>query len=242
LAVEQTFDYTAAMGATARALDQRVLPGALAAERTIAVHPALATLFPNGLVRGSSVVCEGTAAVSTAFLLTAAATQADAWVGVAGLPTFGAQACHEMGTVLDRVVVVRSRAGSPDDDGTWAPVLGALVDGFELVVFGAARQVRPGTARRVQARLQTRGGVLVLVGQAGPFTADVRVSTSATWQGLGDGNGYLRQRTVMMTVDGRRVPRARHDQLVMPAPNGDIESLSGRSQPIATLTDLRRTG
>ena len=207
------------------------MPGALATERTIAVHPALATLFPQGLVRGSSVVCQGAVAVSTAFLLTAAASQADAWVGVAGLPTFGAQACHEMGTVLDRVVMVRSRTGTPDDDSTWAPVLGALVDGFDIVVFGAARQVRPSTARRVQARLQTRGGVLVLVGQAGPFVADVCISTAATWEGLGDGNGYLRQRTVEMTVDGRRVPRARHDQLLMPGPNGDIESLAQSRHP-----------
>ena len=240
------FDYTAAMAAPARVLDpedQRVIPGAMAAERTIAVHPALATLFPQGLVRGSSVVCLGAVAASTAFLLTAAATQADAWVGVAGLPTFGAQACHEMGTALERVVMVRNLVGAPDDDSTWAPVLGALVDGFDLVVFGAAHQVRPATARRVQARLQTRGGVLVLVGDAGPFAADVRVSTAATWQGLGDGNGYLRQRTVEMTVDGRRVPRSRHDLLAMPGPTGDIESVGNTTSiPAGTLTALRWTG
>ena len=124
-------------------------------------------------------------------------------------------------------------------------MLGALVDGFDIVVFGAAHQVRPATARRVQARLQTRGGVLVLVGDAGPFATDVRVSTAATWQGLGDGNGYLRQRTVEITVDGRRVPRARHDRLAMPGPTGDIESLAGRrpASPVGTWpTPLRRTG
>jgi hypothetical protein len=248
LVVEQTFDYAAEMAAPARVLDQQVIPGALATERTIAVHPALAMLFPQGLVRGSSVVCLGAVAVSTAFLLTAAATQTDSWIGVAGLPAFGAQACHEMGTVLERVVMVRDLAGSPDDDSTWASVLGALVDGFDIVVFGAAHQVRPATARRVQARLQTRGCVLVLVGDAGPFAADVRVSTAATWQGLGDGNGYLRQRTVEMTVDGRRVPRARHDLLAMPGVTGDIESLASLASASAstsitvTPTTLRRTG
>lgn len=239
------FVYTAAMAARARLIDQQVGPDALARQRTVAVHPALTTLFPQGLVRGSSVVCHGTVAVSTAFLLAAAASQAHAWVGVAGLPTFGAQACREMGMVLERVVMVRSPAGHRDDDATWAPVLGALVDGFDVVVFGAAGQVRPGTARRVQARLQTRGSILVLVGDAGPFSADVRMTTTAAWQGLQAGAGYLRQRTVDVTVDGRRIPRARHDRLAMPGPTGDIESLSGQSSldeggTVAPLGTLRR--
>jgi hypothetical protein len=226
-----------------RALDQRVLPGALAADRTIAVHPALERVFPQGLTRGSSIVCQGAAAISTAFVLTSAASQAGAWVGVAGLPAFGAQACHEMGTVLDRVVVVRDGAGGGNDD-TWAPVLGALVDGFELVVFGAARRVRPATARRVQARLQTRGSVLVLVGDPGPFVADARVLTEAAWTGLGAGTGYLRERTVEVTVEGRRIPRPRHDRLAMPGAGGRIESLHDVTVP-ASLDEpgtLQRTG
>jgi hypothetical protein len=233
-----------------RALDQRVLPGALAADRTIAVHPALDRLFPQGLTRGSSIVCLGAAAVSTAFVLTSAASRAGAWVGVAGLPAFGAQACHEMGAVLERMVVVRD-GGDRDRDGddTWAPVLGALVDGFELVVFGAARRVRPATARRVQARLQTRGSVLVLVGDPGPFVADVRVLTDATWGGLGAGNGYLRERAVEVTVEGRRIPRPRHDRLAMPGVHGQIESLHDAAVPASVLDEtgaelgaLQRTG
>jgi hypothetical protein len=226
LIIEQAFVYTAAMTATARALDQLVVPGGMAAQRTVDVHPALATVFPNGLVRGSSVVCQGPAAVSAAFLLAAAPTQADAWVGVAGLPTFGAQACRQMGTRLERVVLVADHPEGLDDDSTWAPVLGALIDGFDIVVFGAAHQIRAGTARRVQTRVQTRGVVLVLVGDPGPFSTDVRVTTQAVWQGLGDGAGHLRQRTVHVTVDGRRVPRARHDRLAMPGPTGRVESVS----------------
>jgi hypothetical protein len=234
-----------------RALEQRVLPGALAADRTLTVHPALHRLFPQGLTRGSSIVCAGAAAVSTAFVLTSAASQAGAWVGVAGLPAFGAQACREMGTVLERVVVVRDGGGGDrgrDGDESWGPVLGALVDGFELVVFGAAHRLRPATARRVQARLQTRGSVLVLVGDAGPFAADARVLTEATWGGLGAGNGYLRERTVDVTVEGRRIPRPRHDRLAMPGAGGRIESLHDLTVPteLADVTQpagaLARTG
>ncbi len=222
----------------------RVLPGAMVGQRTIPVHPALDVIFPQGLIRGSSVVCRGDAAVSTAFLLAAAASQADAWVGVAGMPAFGAQACHEMGTALQRVVVVRSAdiTGNTGDtsDSMWASVLGALVEGFDIVVFGAARHVRAGTARRIQARLQTRGGVLVLVGDAGSFSADAQVTTTATWQGLGDGDGYLRQRTVQVTVDGRRIPRPRHDQLAMPGSCGIVQSLS-IARDLDVTSDLDET-
>jgi hypothetical protein len=217
----------------------------MAGQRTIAVHPSLHVLFPQGLIRGSSVMCRGDAAVSMAFLLASTASHADAWVGVAGLPTFGAQACHEMGTALQRVVVVRGTDGTDDtDDSTWAAVLGALVDGFDIVVFGAARHVRAGTARRIQARLQTRGGVLVLVSDAGSFSTDAQVSTTSTWQGLGDGDGYLRQRTVQITVDGRRIPRARHDQLAMPSSTGMVQSLSTTDDldVPGSVIALRQTG
>lgn len=218
---------------------QRVMPGGMAAQRTIAVHPALANLLPQGLVRGSSVMCHGHAAVSMALLLAAAATQAETWVGVAGMPAFGAQACHEMGTVLERVVMVRSSL-SATDDATWAPVLGALVDGFDIVVFGAATEVKAGTARRIQARLQSRGGVLLVVGEAGPFSADVRLTTTSQWRGLDDGAGHLQQRTVQVTADGRRIPRARHDLLDMPGPAGIIRSHA--QSPDAAVRPLRRTG
>jgi hypothetical protein len=233
-----------------RALDQRVLPGALAADRTLAVHAALATLFPQGLTRGSSIACLGAAATSTAFLLCAAASRAGAWLGVAGLPTFGAQACHEMGVALDRVVVVRDAGGAPGDDRSWAPVLGALVDGFELVLFGGAARIRPATARTVQARVQTRGGVLVLVGSHGPFSPDVRVRTEVTWTGLGQGHGYLRARTVAVTAEGRRIPRPRHDRLALPGPDGTIRPLPTRPvelvdadlAPDMAARALQRTG
>jgi hypothetical protein len=97
--------------------------------------------------------------------------------------------------------------------------------------------------------LQTRGGVLVLVGDAGSFSTDAQITTAATWQGLGEGAGYLRQRTVQATVAGRRIPRARHDQLAMPGDHGVIQSLSSTSDLDAdvpsltgSLTVLRQTG
>lgn len=224
---------------------RHVTSGALAGERTVVVHPALATVLPQGVVRGSTLVCSGAAAVSTALLLAAAPSQAGAWVGVVGLPTFAPQACREMGAALERVVLVRSQSVTLDD-GTWASVLGAMVDGFDIVVVGAAAQVRPATARRVQARLQRRGGVLVLVGQPGAFTADVHIGTTAVWHGLGQGDGHLRRRVVQVTVDGRRIPRARYDELAMPSTGGEVVSVGGAPAEVpersAPPTPLRRTG
>jgi hypothetical protein len=226
---------------------RHVTSGALAGHRTVVVHPALANVLPQGIVRGSSVACTGVAAVSMAFLLAAASSQTGAWIGVAGLPAFAPQACSEMGVALERVVVVRSHGqGATLDDDTWASVLGAMVDGFDIVVVGAAAKIRPATGRRVQARLQRRGGVLVLVGQHGAFAADVHIATSAVWQGLGQGDGHLRQRIAQVTVDGRRIPRAVHDELALPNPAGEVVSLTGTGAHLtgrtASPVPLRRTG
>jgi hypothetical protein len=231
------------------ALAPHIAPGALAAERAVEVHPALHALLPQGLVRGSTINCTGGAATSSAFLLAAAASQAGSWTGVAGLAHFGAQAAAEAGVELGRVVVVRERGSY--DDGTWGQILAALVDGFDVVVFGAAARVRSGTARRVQARLQTRGAVLVLLGDAGGFNADLRVASRCRWQGLGDGHGHLRAREVELTVEGRRVPRPRRDTLWFPDAAGRITgrqapTVSGASgaAPAATVpvVGLGRTG
>jgi hypothetical protein len=218
-----------------------------AAERTLEVHPALTALLPHGLTRGTSVACQGSAAMSTAWLLTSAASQAGAWVGIAGLSDLGIQAGREAGTVIERVVLVREPSGrdgsgrdgsgrsghSRDErwsDDLWGQVLAALIDGFDLVVLGAAARIRPATARRVQARLRARGAVLLVVGQTGGFACDLEVHTASTWHGLGDGpsgrpsngHGHLRSRQVEVTVQGRRMQRPRRDTLWFPSVDGQI--------------------
>ena len=223
------------------ALVARVSPGAMAAERTMAVHPGLTTLFPEGLARGTTVLCAGGAATSMATLLSAGAVGGGAWVGVAGLPTFGVQACREAGVPSERVVLVREQPTMPFDDGTWGQVLGALVDGFEIVIFGAATSLRAGTARRLQARLQTRGAVLVVVGDAGPFACDQRLAGVAEWGGLGVGHGHLATRQVHLTLDGRRQQRPRHDTIWYPGPTGAITPVAPAA-PVGAVASLQRTG
>src|SRR5688500_17048751 len=88
------------------ALAPRIGSGPLAGERVIPVAPVLADLFPTGLTRGSVVGSRGAAAMSSAFLVASGASQAGMWLGVAGTPSLGIQACRESGVDLTRIVVV----------------------------------------------------------------------------------------------------------------------------------------
>jgi hypothetical protein len=220
------------------ALVPRLAPATMAAERVVPVHEALATVLPQGLMQGSTVGCTGEAATSAALLVVAEATQRGAWVGVAGLSALGVQAAGEAGVDVERLVAVRrhpdqSQGRSKErllDDGTWGQILAAMVDGFDLVLLGPEVQVRPGTARRVQARAQPRGAVLVLAGEVPGFTCDLQVRADAVWDGLGDGHGHLRARRMQVEVHGRRVPRPRRDELWFPALDGRIASTSAGSR------------
>jgi hypothetical protein len=222
----------------------------MAAERTLAVHPALTTLFPHGLVRGTTVLCRGHAATSMAMLLAVGAVDAGAWVGVAALPTLGVQACREAGLSVGQMVAVREPTAG-FDDGVWGQVLATLIDGFEIIVFGAAARVRSGTARRLQARVQARGAVIVLVGSGGSFSCDQQLTADIEWIGLGEGHGHLQARRVQLTLEGRRLQRPRRDALWYPGPSGIIEPVA---EPVINMASdqvapsaaddlaLRRTG
>ena len=207
--------------------------GVLAAERVVPVHPALERVLPRGLVQGTTVACAGGAATSMALLVAAEASRRGAWVGVAGLPGLGVQAAGEAGVDVERLVAVLDRPGADRDDGTWGQVLAALVDGFDLVVIGPGVVVRTGTARRVQARVQARGAVLVLAGEVPGFGADLQVVTEPSWEGLGQGHGHLRSRRTSVRVHGRRVPRPQHDELWFPASDGRITAV--HPAPVAAV-------
>lgn len=229
------------LAATVAGIGAGDVGGVMAAERVVPVDPVLAGVMPHGLVQGSTVTCTGGAATSLALLLVAEASRRGAWVGVAGLPGLGVQAAGEAGVDVERIVAVRDRPaprahgrveherrlgvpGAGYDDGTWGQVLAAMIDGFDLVLIGPGVQVRAGTARRVQARAQARGAVLVLAGEVAGFGADVHLRADARWECLGDGHGHLRSRRVTVQAHGRRVPRPRRDELWFPAADGRITS------------------
>ncbi len=125
------------------------------------------------------------------------------------------------------------------DDAAWADVLAAMIDGFDVLLFGpATAQVRAATSRRLVARAQARGAVIITVGSDAAFGADLCFeATQVTWHGLGEGCGCASGRHARVQLSGRRVPRPRHTELWLPAVDGQLQSVVAAQE--ATLA---RTG
>ena len=214
------------------ALAERVGPGALAAERTLLVVPALEALLPGGLRRGSVVATDGVAATSLALALAAGPSAAGAWVGAIGMPSLGVLAAAELGVAVERLFLV---ASPPADQ--WAEIVAAVIDGAEVVLATPPAGVATRAARRVQARLASRGAVLLLAAGERPgasgFQPDVRLrADEAVWEGLGDGAGRLLARRVRITVSGRRASaRPITRDLLLPGPSGGVETVPAVDVP-----------
>jgi hypothetical protein len=193
-------------------------------DRCLPVDEVFASLLPDdGLQRGRVVGCRGVAAWSLALGLISRAVSTGSWVAFVGTPAIGLEAASELGVALARVVLV-------DVDGrpsVWAERVAAAADGFELIVtcppVGAER-----VSRRVRQRLQARGVVLLAVSPStSSMACDVELaSTAVTWAGIGQGSGYLMARRVAVAVSGRRVPRRRECELLLPCPNGRMRVLA----------------
>jgi hypothetical protein len=197
-------------------LHQVVQPGVLAAaERAMPLLPAFGELFPGAqLQRGSVVACEGSAAYTLALLLAAGPVAIGAWVGIAGLPHLGLAAAVEAGVALERLVAVPS-----PPKGSVADVVGAMVDGFEVVLVGSAVRLSAAAARSVRARAVSRGVLVIMVGDAGvgaEFGVDMVLQATSKWHGIGHGHGVARQRHLEVELSGRRTVLQCTEQGVVP--------------------------
>lgn len=195
-----------------------------ARERTLPLHEALAGLVPGGaLQRGTTVGCSGWAATSLAMTVVAGPVGSGSWAGVAGLTSFGVRAAVELGLDAARIVHVTQQPGG--DPERWADAAAAMIDGFDIVVLGQAGRIRPQIARRLQTRAQSRGAVLVTVGQLDGFSCDVQlVGHRQSWEGLGAGHGVATARQLELEVCGRRVPRAQRALLWLPDADGRVRA------------------
>ena len=174
-------------------------------DRLLPVDESLAAVLPEGgLVRGRTVACTGPAAPTVALLLAARATATGSWLAVIGMSWLGVEAARELGVALERVVAV-------DPDRDWAECVAAAVDGFEVVLAVPPRNVPDRLRRQVGARLRTRGGVLLALGDRTAASGADLVLTAATeaWEGIGRGHGHLAGRRLRLTVTGRRTPHPR---------------------------------
>lgn len=230
-----------AAASLAELADRGVLSGVVARERTLTVLSAFEPLLPGAVLqRGSVVGCEGSAAASLALALAAGPSQEGAWVAVAGLPDVGVAAAAELGVVPARLVMV----AEPRDgfnDATWAEVLAAMIDGFDVLLLGPGTlRIRPGTARRLMARAQARGVVTIIIGTNAAFAGDLRFEmTQVEWQGLGEGCGVAHRRLARVQLSGRRVPRPRQTELWLPTAAGRLELAQIEGQSVVALC---RTG
>lgn len=188
--------------------------GASVTGKLLPVLPELAGVLPfGGLRRGSTVSVVGSRGLLLALL--AEATARGSWAAVAGMPDIGVAAAAELGVEVRRLAVV------PKPGADLVPVVGALLDGVDLVVVGSRVQGR--TARQLSARARHRGAVLVA---DGPWPgADVELRCEpGRWRGLGwTGHGYLSEREVRVQSRGRgAAARAVSTTLLLPGVGGGV--------------------
>lgn len=211
----------------------------LAGDRTLPVVAPLAPLLPHGaLVRGRTMACQGEAATSLALTLAVEAVAAGAWLAVVDMPWVGVEAAGELGITLERLVRVdcggRPGAGA-GRGGSWAEIVAALLDGFEIVITRLPTRLGAGMVRKVQTRVKAREAVLILVDETAGAAADITLRTSnPAWDGIADGHGHLRVRRVEVEASGRRIAGSRRAVLWLPGPTGAVATAVATDEPVST--------
>jgi hypothetical protein len=195
------------------------------------VAPALRSLLPGGLRRGSTVSVSGS--VSLLLALVGAASSDGAWCALVGFPRISAEAAREYGVDLARLALV------PAPGEGWTTAVGALLDAVDIVAARPprGRGLAPADIRRLAARARSKDAVLVpYVAEAAWPGADVRLHAhDGSWSGIGDGTGRLRARQVEVSVAGRgSAARPATASLWLPADGGGIEP----STPLAPVIEL----
>ena len=196
-------------------------PTTLAREQRLEVVDALEPLLPMGLRRGSTLSVDGVGATSLALATAAGPSLAGSWVATVGFPSLGLVAAAEYGVDLSRFAMVAA-----PDASSWATVIAALVDAFEIVLVRARHHVGERDARRLTARARERGAVLMQVGGTPwPTKAETTLTVGASdWEGLGVGHGHLHARRVRVLTGGRReASRPRQVDLWLPAEGGGVK-------------------
>ncbi len=208
-------------------LAAKVRPTTPVAGRTLPVPPALAPLFPDGVLRrGMTITVSGLpghGATTLALALLGATSQTGSWCAAVGLPDPGVLAVAELGIDLRRVVFV------PHPGAGWAEAAGDLLSGVDVVLVRPPGRARQTAARHLSARARERQTALVvLVDHASnwPQGGDLALSVGAVeWEGVGHGHGHLQGRRAQVRVSGRRAAgRAVECSLWLPAASGGVAS------------------
>ncbi|WP_256977712.1 hypothetical protein [Microbacterium sp. Yaish 1] len=208
-----------------RRLDAPVLP----------THPALAGLLPGRGLRPGAAYSLGSSS-SLLFALLAQPSQTGSWCGVVGMPGFGAEAAEHAGVDLSRVVLI------PDPGARWLAVTATIADVLPVVAVRPPERAKDSDIAKLAGRLRDRGTVLLVQGPW-PQTEAMLDVTDPRWSGLGDGDGYLSDRELTVTVSSRRFPVPRSARMLLPAPDGAISAASherAAGGPVVEPIPMRR--
>src|SRR6478736_530314 len=173
--------------------------------------PLLSDVLPGGLRRGQVVAVQGS--TSLVLALVAEASREGSWAAMIGMPQVGVVAAARRGIELARLALV-------PHPGAQAPaVVGACVDGMDVVVLGPRLALADSDRRRLLARARERGAVLI---SAGPWDgAHITLSVEGSrWSGLGAGDGRLRERQLSVAVGSRASGQSRRVLLTLDSEPG----------------------
>ena len=187
------------------------------ADALIVAEP-LQPLFPRlGFERGRVYGITGDAAMSLVFALVAQPTVHGSWWAMVDMSRAGLLSAAEHGVALQRVVCVSSGATR-----AWPQVVGALVDGIDLVTV-VSPMCTPSDARRITARVRAQGSVLLVIGRQGVFDTDAVLSSrSLRWAF----DTHASSRTVRIASQGRRVHGSRSVTVHLPSEQGSVIAAS----------------
>lgn len=184
---------------------------------SLSVPPSLEPLFPSGgLQRGCIYSISGGASLSLLSALASSATQSGSWLSLVNMNHVGMLSMHEYGVALQRVVHVEV----PAKASVWSGVVGALVDGFDIVAVGSV-QCSTTDARRIAARVKAHGTVLFVMDASQAFSSDAVLSASANqWEF----STHAVQRSVTVSAQGRRVHGKRVVSVMLPNRMGSLSA------------------
>ena len=181
----------------------------------LSVPQELESLFPaRGLERGFIYGISGGASLSLLSALASSATQSGSWLALVNMPHIGLRSMHEYGVALHRTVCI----STPEKGSVWAGVVGALVDGIDLVAVSATH-CSAVEARRIAVRVKAQGSVLFVMNATQVFSLDAVLSASAhEWEF----STHAAQRSVRVSASGRRVHGQRSCSVLMPNHSGGV--------------------